>query len=92
MATGLRTNEAGQRLRAFEAIDFNTQQGVQIRLWLEAKLQDLREQNDAQNLDAVATAHLRGRIAEIKGLLATAPPVVNIPRFDNVRGAGNGSY
>lgn len=91
MAT-LRTNEEGQRLRAFEAIDFNTSQGSQIRIWLEVKLQELREQNDSQNLDAIATAHLRGRIAEIKGLLSTAPPVVNIPRFDNVRGAGHGSY
>lgn len=78
---------SGQRLRAFEAIDFHTSQGAQIRQWLEAKLQDLREQNDGLNNDAVGTAFLRGRIAEIKALLADAPPVVNVPRFDNVRGS-----
>lgn len=89
MASGVRVNDEGQRLRAFESIDFNTTQGAQIRMWLEARLQDLREQNDGA-ADAVQTAFLRGRIAELRDLLSTAPPVVRVPRFDNMRGGNNG--
>ena len=41
-----------------------------IRNWAEKKLIQLRKENDSQGLDDVATAILRGRIAELKAVLA----------------------
>ena len=51
----------------------------QSAIWLklkkhyEARLELLRAKNDG-NLDAIETVRLRGRIAEIKGLLALDDP------------------
>jgi len=63
-------------------IDFQSAQGQTIRLMFEARLQELRVQNDG-DLKEIDTAELRGRIAEIKKWLAGAPPVVSLARFDN---------
>lgn len=43
---------------------------ARIEQYYRARLADLREQNDSPNLDEVKTAVLRGRIAELRGLLA----------------------
>lgn len=50
-----------------------------IEVHLEDRLEDLRQQNDAVGNDETQTAHLRGRIAELKRLLElgkTRPEVV----------------
>lgn len=39
---------------------------------LEGRLASLRMNNDNDNLDALATARMRGRIAEVKQMLAWA--------------------
>lgn len=41
-----------------------------IHEWASAQLDACRRKNDAQALDSVATAHLRGRIATLKAILA----------------------
>lgn len=57
-----------------QSIDFNSPTWHAIQATATAKLQELREQNDNQGLDAVATAGKRGRIAAWKELLALAEP------------------
>lgn len=51
-----------------EPRDFDTQTWQRVRAHLTARLQQLREENDSG--DAEITAKRRGRIAEIKELLA----------------------
>ena len=41
-----------------------------IEEYAEAQIARQRERNDVISLDAVQTAHVRGRIAELKALLA----------------------
>lgn len=41
---------------------------------MRAELAALREQNDAPQLDAIKTATIRGRIAQLKALLALGDP------------------
>lgn len=43
---------------------------VAIKAHLESRLERLRLMNDNESLDAVQTASIRGRIAEVKGLLS----------------------
>lgn len=43
---------------------------VRLKAHLEARLLEARAQNDNPQLDAAATAALRGRIAVLKGLIA----------------------
>lgn len=56
------------------AIDFTSPTWHAIQAMATIKLQELREQNDSQALDANATANKRGRIAVWKELLALADP------------------
>lgn len=49
--------------------DFESRTWDRLRALLEQRLAAQREQND-QRLDEVKTAHIRGRIAELKELLA----------------------
>lgn len=49
--------------------DFNTRTWAHFAALLELRLAALREEND-QRLDDVKTATIRGRIAEVKALLA----------------------
>lgn len=56
------------------AIDFTSPTWHAIQAMATTKLQELREQNDSQALDATATALKRGRIAAWKELLALADP------------------
>lgn len=39
---------------------------------LESRLAELRETNDAQHLDAIKTAAIRGQLAELKRILSLA--------------------
>lgn len=57
-----------------QAIDFTSPTWHAIQAMANTKLQELREQNDSQALDAIATANKRGRIAAWKELLALADP------------------
>lgn len=57
-----------------QAIDFTSPTWHAIQGLASSKLQELREQNDSQMLDAIATANKRGRIAAWKELLALADP------------------
>ena len=57
-----------------QAIDFTSPTWHAIQTMAATKLQELREQNDNQALDATATANKRGRIAVWKELLALATP------------------
>lgn len=43
---------------------------VRIEKYYQDRLANLREKNDSPNLNEVQTAELRGRIAELRGLLA----------------------
>lgn len=45
---------------------------------LEARLMRLRLMNDNESLDAIQTAAIRGRIAEVKGLLSIGEDPVEI--------------
>lgn len=47
---------------------------AKLRTHYEAKLAQLRAQNDDPGKDPIKTAALRGRIAEVKALLALASP------------------
>lgn len=64
------------RLPGDHSLDFTTPQGAALRRRLEERLESLRLQNDDPSRDAVRTAELRGRIAEIKALLEGAMPIV----------------
>lgn len=55
-----------------EPRDFDTQTWQRLRALLTARLQQLREENDSG--DAEITAKRRGRIAELKELLALEKP------------------
>jgi hypothetical protein len=63
--------------------DFNTAVWATLEKDLQAELQRLREQNDA-NLDDLATAKLRGRIEQIKDLLALNKSLVSFKPASNV--------
>lgn len=52
------------------APDFNSPMWAYTKERLEGRIADLRKQNDSLGLDAVATAILRGRIAEAQDLLS----------------------
>lgn len=45
---------------------------------LEARLMRLRVMNENESLDAIQTASIRGRIAEVKGLLSIGEDPVEI--------------
>lgn len=51
---------------------------VAIRAHLEDRLDRLRLMNDNESLDAIHTAAIRGRIAEVKGLLSIGEDPVEI--------------
>lgn len=77
-------------MNAFDAIDFNTQQGDDIRRMLETWLQQKREQNDNTQLSVADTLVLRGEIGMIKRLLQKAPPVVRATNYNtDVYGGGS---
>lgn len=63
--------------------DFNTRTWERMEALLLARLDALRKRND-QNLDSEETANLRGRIAEVKSLLAlpSADPAKRDPGDD----------
>ena len=46
--------------------------------YLEARLEELRRQNDNSHLDERQTASLRGRIAQVNELLALAKPAPEV--------------
>ena len=54
-------------------IDFRGETWRALEEMATAKLEGLRKKNDGQ-LDDLKTAHLRGRIAELKDLLTLAQP------------------
>ena len=54
-------------------IDFRSETWRALEDVANSRLDDLRRKNDGQ-LDAMQTAHLRGRIAELKTLLTLAKP------------------
>ena len=45
-----------------------------VEAWANARLAEYRRRNDSLNLDDRNTTHLRGRIAELKELLALGQP------------------
>lgn len=51
-------------------IDTTSPAWLAIHEWASEQLETCRKKNDAQALDSVATAHLRGRIATLKAILA----------------------
>lgn len=57
---------------AFE-IDFRSETWRALEVYANTKIDALRTKNDGA-LDAVTTAHLRGRIAALKDLLTLAKP------------------
>lgn len=50
--------------------DFETATGLRLRAWIESEIAELREKNDCNVHDAVATAYIRGGIQKLKDLLA----------------------
>lgn len=68
-------------MAADRSIDFTTPAGAKLRARLEDRLVELRLRNDDPSLDAIATAELRGRISEVKALLAGPIPVVTTPGY-----------
>lgn len=63
-----------ERFRLYESDKISTT-WARIERHLKEQLADLRVQNDGQ-LDETKTAHLRGRIAQIKDLLRAADEVL----------------
>jgi len=62
--------------------DLQTKTWERMEALLHERLREHRERNDG-SLDAEATAKLRGRIAEVKELLALATPPDPAPRGDS---------
>lgn len=58
--------------------DRQSQTWARLRTHLNERLQSMRAQNDG-DLDPVATAKMRGRIAEIKAMLALEQDLPQIP-------------
>lgn len=58
-----------------DANDLRSPVWRKLRDHYETKLAKLRQQNDSPDIDPVATATLRGRIAEVKHSLALGNPV-----------------
>jgi len=56
---------------------------VFIRSRCEQRLAELRESNDNPNLGFDQTAMIRGRIAQIKEVLALPEPEVSAPAYEN---------
>lgn len=67
----------------FDGIDFETEQGRKIKRQMESRLQQLREQNDNEQLTEKETASIRGKIHELKAMLRPRAPMQAIPRYDN---------
>lgn len=57
----------------FHASDLQSGAWIKLREYYEAKLADLRKQNDALNMDEKTRSYLVGRIQEIKELLGHDP-------------------
>lgn len=53
-----------------ERIEQDSSTWLAVHEWASEQLETCRKKNDAQALDSVATAHLRGRIATLKAILA----------------------
>lgn len=58
----------------FDDDDRRTPAYKKLLAYLDDRIGVLREENDSAKLDALDTAHKRGRIAELKSLLAKAKP------------------
>lgn len=63
-------------------IDTRSSTWLFVEAHLKQRLNELRERNDQQKLDAYLTAALRGQIAEIKDLLALPTRVTQVPKDD----------
>lgn len=57
-----------------DAIETRSAVWIKLHTHLRSQLQTLRERNDGAQLDAIETARLRGRIAQVKEILALGQP------------------
>lgn len=57
-----------------DAIETRSAVWIKLHTHLRSQLQSLRERNDGTQLDAIETARLRGRIAQVKEILALGQP------------------
>jgi hypothetical protein len=78
-------------MSAFDSINFNTPEGSKIKDMLEARLQELRVQNDDPGLSEREAQAKRGAIAEVKRLLAGPAKLVPLSSYSvSQRGGTNG--
>jgi len=68
-------------LNAFNSIDFTTPEGAKLRERLSQRLEELRGQLEASDMDERATNQTRGAIREIKNLLAPSVERMTIPSY-----------
>lgn len=57
-----------------KGVDLNSPTWRAVSAHAQQQIATLREKNDSQSMDAISTAHTRGRIAAWKELLALANP------------------
>lgn len=57
-----------------DAIETRSAVWIKLHAHLRSQLQAMRERNDGAQLDAIETARLRGRIAQVKEILALGQP------------------
>jgi hypothetical protein len=62
-------------------IDTRSATWIEIEAYLRKELQRLRERND-KNINAIETAHLRGEIKAVRGLLDLPSQVTQVPKDD----------
>ncbi|MGZ5648766.1 MAG: hypothetical protein ACXWG8_00400 [Usitatibacter sp.] len=62
--------------------DFESRAWRDLTQYAEARIAELREQNDSPGLTEAQTGVIRGRIAELKALLRQAEPARNVPTRD----------
>ncbi len=68
-------------MNVFDTINFQTQQGAEIKAMLQRRIAEYRSQNDDINRTPLDTAVLRGRIAELNALLSIAPQQVKMASY-----------
>lgn len=68
----------------FKTIDFETQTGQQVKVFLLERLEELRNQIESPSLNERDTQAARGALGEIRRLLNASPPVVQGPRYSGM--------
>ena len=66
---------------AFNAMDFDSNVGAQLKKIIEGRLDELRRQLEDPTMSDRDTQATRGAIQELRRMLRPAPPQVTTPRY-----------